>query len=85
MHEIFEISDLGDRKIFLRMHIKKNREKGTLELNQKGYITKILDSFKMGDAKSMNTPMVKKVLKWIFLASKFQKKIFQMLIFQFFF
>ena len=39
------------------MKIKRDRTKGTIEISQKQYITKIAEKFKMNEAKGEDIPM----------------------------
>ena len=39
------------------MEIMRDRPKGKLYLSQKGFIEKVLDRFKMKDAKPVSTPL----------------------------
>ena len=47
----FDMKDLGCASKILGMSIKRNRKNNTLAINQKTYLTKVLDTFNMSDAK----------------------------------
>lgn len=53
----FEMEDLGDLKYFLGISVERNKECGTLKLDQKGYIQKLLTAFSMEDSNDATTPM----------------------------
>jgi hypothetical protein len=67
MHEIkvlkqklskeFEMKDLGPANQILGMRISRNREKRTLNLSQEKYIQKVLERFRVEDAKTRSTPL----------------------------
>ena len=52
----FEIHDLGDAKKVLGMEIIRDRKTGTIHLNQKEFIEKLLIRFEMNDAKATEMP-----------------------------
>ena len=58
----FEMVDLGDLRLFLGMHITRDRVKRTLFLYQERYITKILERCKMEDCNGCHTPMDTKLV-----------------------
>ncbi|CAG4958711.1 unnamed protein product [Colias eurytheme] len=53
----FPVKRLGIIKECLGMSVSFNKEKGTVTLNQKKYIDKLLSKFCMTDCKQVNTPM----------------------------
>ncbi|CAM8982734.1 unnamed protein product [Rhodiola kirilowii] len=53
----FEMKDLGPANKILGMQIVKDRTKGTLFLNQTGYLTKLVNNVEMSDAKSVLIPI----------------------------
>lgn len=53
----FEINDCGKTDIFLGMEM--NMEKGRIKLTQKQYAKRILEKFRMDEAKAVNTPIIK--------------------------
>ena len=53
----FKKKDLGPIKHCLGMEINQDLEKGTIEINQSGYVETILRRFGMMDAKTATTPM----------------------------
>lgn len=65
----FKIKDLGEPKQFLGIDIKRNKKDKIMELSQSKFIEKILEKFKMKDAKICKTPIRtnqnKKVVKKI--------------------
>ena len=54
--ESFAMKDLGVTKQILGMQINKNRKNKKLTLSQEDYIKKVLDRFRMQDAKPVGTP-----------------------------
>ena len=60
LHSVFEMSDLGEPKLFLGMNIRRDRDHTILELSQREYILKILNRFEMSEVKPMSTLMVKR-------------------------
>jgi len=57
----FEMKELGPAKKILGMEIIRDRSIGKLYLSQKGFIEKVLDRFKMKDAKPVSTPLAGKL------------------------
>lgn len=55
----FEMTDMGKANSFLGMQIEQDIEKGTIELNQKQYLKKVLQKFGMQDCKPKSTPIEK--------------------------
>lgn len=53
----FKMKDLGDATEFLGLRIARDRNKRTLHLSQTSYIDKVLERFRMSDAKPCATPM----------------------------
>lgn len=53
----FEMKDLGPARKLLGMEIFRDREKGTLVLSQVEYLKKVIQTYRMNDAKSVNTPI----------------------------
>ena len=53
----FGMKDLGPAKKILGMQIKRDKQRGTLQLSQSEYIKLVLHSFNMGDAKPVSTPL----------------------------
>lgn len=53
----FEINDCGKSDVFLGMEM--NIEKGKIKLTQKQYAKRILEKFRMDEAKEVNTPIIK--------------------------
>lgn len=56
----FEVTDLGEPKMFLGIEIKRDRTARTMTLTQEEYINKILTKFGFNDSKQTQTPMVTK-------------------------
>lgn len=52
----FEMKDMGPASRILGMDIRRDREKGTLELSQDTYIEKVLRTFGMLETRSVLTP-----------------------------
>jgi hypothetical protein len=57
LHKEFEMKDLGATKKILGMEIRRDREVRKLWLSQKNYIRKVLENFRMLDAKPVSTPL----------------------------
>ncbi|MCO5569630.1 hypothetical protein L7F22_023346 [Adiantum nelumboides] len=53
----FAMKDLGDANHFLGMHIKRDRQRGILELSQERYVHKVLECFNMQGGNTLSTPM----------------------------
>ena len=53
----FEMKDLGAARQILGMSIIRDRTEGILKLSQEKYIVKVLDKFRMNDARVRSTPM----------------------------
>ncbi|CAA7062683.1 unnamed protein product [Microthlaspi erraticum] len=53
----FEMKDLGAARKILGMEITRDRAAGALWLSQEGYLNKILETYKMEEAKSVTTPL----------------------------
>ena len=51
------MKDLGDVKKILGMRITRDRKNCKLTLSQSEYIVKVLERFKMQDAKPVSTPL----------------------------
>ena len=54
----FAMKDLGAAKQILGMRITRDRKNRKLTLSQSEYIEKVLERFKMQDAKPISTPLV---------------------------
>ncbi|CAA7022682.1 unnamed protein product [Microthlaspi erraticum] len=57
LNEKFEMKDLGPAKKILGMEISRDREKGLLWISQEGYLCKVLELYKMEQAKQVVTPL----------------------------
>jgi hypothetical protein len=53
----FDMSDMGALEYFLGIKVTRDRKLCTLQIDQSGYIYKMLDMFRMKDAKEKNTPL----------------------------
>jgi hypothetical protein len=53
---LWEVRDLGDAGAILNIRITRDREKKTLSINQGLYIDKLIERFRLGDAKPMSLP-----------------------------
>ena len=53
----YRMSDLGERKQFLRMQIMRNRKDRVMFLGQQWYFQHLIEQCKMGDCKGCKTPM----------------------------
>ncbi|KAL3830794.1 hypothetical protein ACJIZ3_019596 [Penstemon smallii] len=53
----FDMKDLGPAKKILGMQITRDKQKEVLQLSQAEYISRILQRFKMGSSKPVNTPL----------------------------
>lgn len=58
LNKAFEMSDLGEPKMFLSINIERNREQKILKLSQTAYIDKILERFGFTSSNIQKTPMV---------------------------
>ncbi|CAH9127437.1 unnamed protein product, partial [Cuscuta epithymum] len=57
LSEEFEMKDLGEARQILGMSIVRDKVEGTLKLSQQKYIQKVLEKFRMTDAKPRSTPL----------------------------
>ncbi|KAL0875998.1 hypothetical protein Bca101_025703 [Brassica carinata] len=57
LNKEFDMKDLGSAKRILGMDIERDRVGGVLKLSQSRYLKKILQVFRMGEAKSVSTPI----------------------------
>jgi len=53
----FEMKDMGAASRILGIDIIRNRKEGTLRLSQTRYVDKVIQRFRMADAKVVSTPM----------------------------
>ncbi|MCO5607195.1 hypothetical protein L7F22_061388 [Adiantum nelumboides] len=53
----FAMKYLGDANHFLGMRIKRDRQRGILELSQEQYVHKVLERFSMQGGNTLSTPM----------------------------
>lgn len=53
----FDMKDLGPTKRILGMDIERDRAGGVLKLSQSRYVKKIMQVFRMGDAKLDQPPL----------------------------
>lgn len=53
----FEMKDMGEAKRILGMEIHRDRSKGVLTLSQGNYLMKVLDTFKLDQCNSVQTPL----------------------------
>lgn len=58
MSKRFEMKDLGEARHFLGMHIKRDRTKRLLTIDQTSFLEQILTEAKMSDCRPVGTPMV---------------------------
>ena len=65
LNEKFDMTDLGEVKSVLGMSINRNRDDGTLTINQSDYVCGVLERFGMTECKPVSTPLEtgKKFLK----------------------
>ncbi|KAL2251745.1 UNVERIFIED_CONTAM: Retrovirus-related Pol polyprotein from transposon TNT 1-94 [Sesamum indicum] len=54
---VFEMKDLGNTRQILGMNISRDREKSSILLNQKSYISSVLKKFSMENAKPVSIPL----------------------------
>jgi len=57
MRERFEMEDLGEVHYCLGMSIKRNRNEGTLTIDQRAYLSAVLKRFAMTNCKPVATPL----------------------------
>ena len=55
--EDFEMRDLGDLRWFLSVRVIRNREFGTISIDQSQYFQKLLEEYNYVDCKGISTPM----------------------------
>jgi hypothetical protein len=55
--QFFEISDLGELSWLLGLKVTRDRVGCTITLSQKAYVETIVEWFRLGDAKNVQTPM----------------------------
>jgi hypothetical protein len=55
--ERFKMSDLGEAHYCLGIQITRNRQQGTIQINQTKYVDDIIERFNMTDCKPIATPM----------------------------
>nr|GEU79183.1 retrovirus-related Pol polyprotein from transposon TNT 1-94 [Tanacetum cinerariifolium] len=53
----FDMKDLGEAKKILGMEIVKNRSRKILRVSQSGYVSKILNNFRIDNVKSVQIPL----------------------------
>lgn len=58
LQSTFQMSDLGEPKLFLGMEIMRDRTNQIMTIRQSKYTNKILERFNMSDFKPMPTPVV---------------------------
>jgi hypothetical protein len=68
------MKELGPAKKIFEMEITRDRSNGKLYLSQKGFVEKVLDRFKMKDAKPVSTPLGEKFRLSKHLSSKTEKE-----------
>lgn len=54
----FEMTDLGEPKVFLGMNIRRNQETKTMKIDQADYTNKIIEKFGFSEVYYKNTPMI---------------------------
>jgi hypothetical protein len=57
LRERFEISDLGELTWLLGLKIERDRHARTIRLSRGAYVDKIVERFRLEDAKNVHTPM----------------------------
>jgi hypothetical protein len=55
--QFFEISDLGELSWLLGLKVTRDRVGHTITLSQKANVETIVEHFRLGDAKNVQTPM----------------------------
>lgn len=63
----YKIKDLGEAKKCFGIRISKNREAGTIKIDQKEFVEQILKKFNMSECKPVGTPLEPKkklVSRW---------------------
>jgi len=53
----FKFKELGDARVFLGLEIERDRDKGTIEVSQRGYIGQMLEDFGMANCKARSVPI----------------------------
>lgn len=57
LKSMFKMKDNGEARYILGMHITRDREKGTISIDQHQYIKDVLMKFNMSDCNSVSTPV----------------------------
>ena len=58
LFKLYKLKDIGEVSSFLGVEIKRNYDNHSMQLNQSGYIEKILNKFGMNDCRPVKTPAV---------------------------
>jgi len=54
---LWEIKDLGEVSLILGIHVRRDRSKRILYLDQSEYIAGLMERFRLGEAKPVNLPV----------------------------
>ena len=57
LQKVCTIKDLGPIRRCLGINVRRDKENGTIELDQANYITSLLNTFGMGECRGTSTPM----------------------------
>lgn len=57
LHSTFQMKDMGEARFVLGIQIRRDREKGSISIDQEQYIREILARFEMSDCNPVSTPM----------------------------
>jgi len=57
LHKLFEMKDLGEAKVILRLEIRRDKAFGTLKLSQGKYAAQVLEKFGMAECNPIGTPL----------------------------
>jgi hypothetical protein len=60
----FELTDMDEASYYLKMHIKRNRERRELWLGQANYCKKVVEKFGLWDEKPTSTPLPPNFKTW---------------------
>lgn len=78
LSKMFKMKDLGEVKNVLNLHVERDRERKTIDIDQTRYIRKILERFQMSDSYPIGTPIdlgTPKVLDMAYIQTKTKEKL----------
>jgi hypothetical protein len=57
MSRRFTMTDLGELRYYLGLHVARDNQRGTIQLHQRRYIEELLEKFGMAECKAVKTPL----------------------------